>query len=701
MLPKEKHAPQASASFVQKEVSMAEVPALVDDASPLFGDAVDRRSNKEASIYDGMGVVYIKEEHVEEHFVGAKEASHPSETDSRGTATEDTAAGVLVNTKIMAVKKFQDRYPNGSKFQQYLSLERCGGPSLSPGWCVGKILCHYDNCVMIQFRLDKASEERIDGLEEWPLEDFVDEVLPQERRGRKFIHRQYGIEEVLHAFDLWNVDDEDYVPERISTISFTDEIMLLVPQSYRDRRVAKFFDGKLYLGTVTGYRNKKKVWTVNYDDGDREEFNAEDLKLYLELYAMQVEPESEPAAGNANSCHKNTKVSTKKGRKTDSQLLKKVLHTLDETELSKLAAKILKPVTTVVADSATDGVASSDTNVAFDDAVSQELEDDEKSAAPEDEPLEPCDTGESPSTEEKEYTESTDEHPPNQDHSPPAEFLAAEEKESTDSTERPPVQDQTPPGKFELALCKSQSKWAKFPIECPVTFMRTIPATVECVYLNLQEKVYRYGIKLSESGNHLQVKETHLAFAPGCPVVYMDKHAVVVTCPSSAGDKEYSLRCDLDKVQEGDLNFDTEGMLAVSNDSVTRKTAAAQINPNLRTLKTVATSPDVSGIERADPKVAPPATSMKKRNATEDTGRHKSFKTVAPQATSLKKRKAAEDIERQKSVQTTHAPTKKPRIDPEYAPRVHKESRELVVETPALRRPFKKHGKFLKLGHKR
>ena len=103
--------------------------------------------------------------------------------------------------------------------------------------------------------------------------------------------------------------------------------------------------------------------------------------------------------------------------------------------------------------------------------------------------------------------------------------------------------------------------------------MRTIPATVECVYLNLQEKVYRYGIKLSESGNHLQVKETHLAFAPGCPVLH--KPALVETSPFSAGDKEYSLRCDLDKVQEGDLNFDTEGMLAVSNDSATRKTAAA------------------------------------------------------------------------------------------------------------------------------
>jgi hypothetical protein len=94
------------------------------------------------------------------------------------------------------------------------------------------------------------------------------------------------------------------------------------------------------------------------------------------------------------------------------------------TDEDTAAGTIVK--NTRVANSVSDGVASSDTNVAFDDAVSQALEDDEKSAAPEDEPLEPCDTGESPSTEEKEYTESIDERSPMQEYTQPAGFSAAE-----------------------------------------------------------------------------------------------------------------------------------------------------------------------------------------------------------------------------------------------------------------------------------
>jgi hypothetical protein len=65
---------------------------------------------------------------------------------------------------------------------------------------------------------------------------------------------------------------------------------------------------------------------------------------------------------------------------------------------------------------------------------------------------------------------------------------------------------------------------------------------------------------------------------------------------------------------------------------------------------------------------------------------------------SSKKRK-----DKQKSVQTTHAFTKKPRIDPEYTPHVSKESLGLVVKNPALRLPFKKrgYGKYVKLDSKK
>ena len=49
-------------------------------------------------------------------------------------------------------------------------------------------------------------------------------------------------------------------------------------------RIAKQFDAGLFFGTITAYDPRSKVWSVDYDDDDSEEFNANALKVALRLY---------------------------------------------------------------------------------------------------------------------------------------------------------------------------------------------------------------------------------------------------------------------------------------------------------------------------------------------------------------------------------------------------------------------------------
>mmetsp|Transcript_11768 Transcript_11768/g.27266 ORF Transcript_11768/g.27266 Transcript_11768/m.27266 type:complete len:209 (-) Transcript_11768:317-943(-) len=57
------------------------------------------------------------------------------------------------------------------------------------------------------------------------------------------------------------------------------------PKHVVDSRVAKFFDGDVYFGTIVGTVEDGDVyWQVRYDDGDREEFDKEDLDTALQVY---------------------------------------------------------------------------------------------------------------------------------------------------------------------------------------------------------------------------------------------------------------------------------------------------------------------------------------------------------------------------------------------------------------------------------
>lgn len=51
-----------------------------------------------------------------------------------------------------------------------------------------------------------------------------------------------------------------------------------------DSRIAKQFHAGLFFGTITAYDSRSKVWSVDYDDGDSEEFDTRALNAALRLY---------------------------------------------------------------------------------------------------------------------------------------------------------------------------------------------------------------------------------------------------------------------------------------------------------------------------------------------------------------------------------------------------------------------------------
>ena len=57
--------------------------------------------------------------------------------------------------------------------------------------------------------------------------------------------------------------------------------------NFTGTRVAKYFDGKAYSGTVVFYQSP--WWKVEYDDGDKEDFDADMIppasKLFLKEFS--------------------------------------------------------------------------------------------------------------------------------------------------------------------------------------------------------------------------------------------------------------------------------------------------------------------------------------------------------------------------------------------------------------------------------
>lgn len=64
--------------------------------------------------------------------------------------------------------------------------------------------------------------------------------------------------------------------------------MVISPQECVGVRVAKIFDGEVYFGTVQRYDNANNYWCVVYDDGDKEDYEKEDLLGALVLYQKRA-----------------------------------------------------------------------------------------------------------------------------------------------------------------------------------------------------------------------------------------------------------------------------------------------------------------------------------------------------------------------------------------------------------------------------
>ena len=61
---------------------------------------------------------------------------------------------------------------------------------------------------------------------------------------------------------------------------------------YIDARIAKNFDAGLFFGTITKHYPEHDVWFVEYDDGDEEEFDADELDAALRLYKKKSSKDS-------------------------------------------------------------------------------------------------------------------------------------------------------------------------------------------------------------------------------------------------------------------------------------------------------------------------------------------------------------------------------------------------------------------------
>ncbi|KAL3920601.1 MAG: hypothetical protein SGARI_006905 [Bacillariaceae sp.] len=68
------------------------------------------------------------------------------------------------------------------------------------------------------------------------------------------------------------------------------------PKEFSGRRVAKYFDTDVFFGNVTYIPVKEgpAMWHIEYDDGDEEDFECEELKNGLLLYIekQKLDPEN-------------------------------------------------------------------------------------------------------------------------------------------------------------------------------------------------------------------------------------------------------------------------------------------------------------------------------------------------------------------------------------------------------------------------
>ena len=70
------------------------------------------------------------------------------------------------------------------------------------------------------------------------------------------------------------------------------------PNKFVGQRIAKYFmdpNAVLYFGTIDNYTARKKLWHVKYDDDDEEEYDRNDVREAILLYAKEKDNDENPA----------------------------------------------------------------------------------------------------------------------------------------------------------------------------------------------------------------------------------------------------------------------------------------------------------------------------------------------------------------------------------------------------------------------
>lgn len=600
----------------------------------------------------GMDVVSTNEEYSEEEPIHMR-SNGPMEYNS--SPGNNIAAPPAITDKMKNIEAFQHIYPKGSKFQHYLSIEGFAG--ISPGWCEGIVVAHDDSCVLVQFRVDSSTKDKLcDDLEEWPLNAFWDGTL-YEKHGRIYHIRQYPIADVLLAFDLWNALDES--SSSIWRADPEGRRRQPDPRFYLNKRVAKFFFGQLFLGTVVGCA-KRDLWKIYYDDGDDEEYNLAELIRYLKLYRKSVKFDSETAAcaslRNSGKAHVPVREELSLPS-PDRETLKKVLNTFIDVEVSMrigitlITEKQTRAAEPIIRDFNAAG-AIDDEWAGRSQTPLLDLEDFDESGVMDDDVgsttqqegllgINCCNTVEIHHLNEKESMDCA------RQGSRLCNTVA-----SCDDTAYPLLIGHPLPGESEHALSKPQSQWADFPIGSPVMFKGKLESTVECVYFSFRDKLYRYGIRMCRGGSRLQVRGTDLALIIDCQV--SDRHTVQLVGRSSDTDNRFMVQGSDDDAILGAggvsnaLNIPLRCVCADSQIITTdhRAKASVGIGTSRSGLPTVVSPLDVAHHQK--PEAVSDATSM--------------FLSIP------------------------NLESKKHNVDPEYEPYVRKEARGYAVETPALRR---------------
>eukprot|EP00529_Nitzschia_sp_RCC80_P006752 CAMPEP_0113461282 /NCGR_PEP_ID=MMETSP0014_2-20120614/11455_1 /TAXON_ID=2857 /ORGANISM="Nitzschia sp." /LENGTH=1479 /DNA_ID=CAMNT_0000353027 /DNA_START=174 /DNA_END=4613 /DNA_ORIENTATION=- /assembly_acc=CAM_ASM_000159 len=146
-------------------------------------------------------------------------------------------------------------------------------------------------------RYSPVSKSREEGTTEsskdYSSDLSTDELKRRLERSRKFdIHNEKTkkMEEEIQSRENHQKSSVSSSPDTTSKVLKAASPTSVLDRSVVGSRVAKkFVDEKTYFGTVKSFSSTRRLWFIVYDDGDREEMDADELFSALELFQKQDE----------------------------------------------------------------------------------------------------------------------------------------------------------------------------------------------------------------------------------------------------------------------------------------------------------------------------------------------------------------------------------------------------------------------------